>query len=871
MNIFPFKHGLSFKMILVIFANVSIITAIIFIYIYKISRDTINSNLKENSKLLIQSTVGEVEKNLSVVQKIPDNFSKIIENKKYSEEELTKLLSIAVKNNSEIFGAAIAFEPGYYNNDLKYNSIYVYKNKNEIISKPLGNENYDYFTMDWYKIPKELGKAVWSEPYFDEGGGNIVMSTYSVPLYIIENGEKKFVGIITADVSLDWLGKILSSIKIEKTGYAFVISKNGTFLSHPKKELIMKETIFSIADTIKSNQLRTIGRSMVNGETSFVEVEYHNITTGKLSWFAYAPVNTNKWSLGIIYPVEEFTAPLNNLFKIVILLAVGGAIILLIVIILISRSITSPIRKLAFATQKFGEGEFDVVIPKFESKDEIGELTVSFSSMQNALKQTIGKLHTANEELEEYSRTLEEKVESRTTELREKNSELDKALTNVKTLSFLGQQITSTLELESIFSTVYESVNNLLDANTFLIMLINQKENSLDCKLAIEDGNRLPEFSFSLNDKNRFGVWCVDNQKPVFINDVDIEYSNYITQRFKPKAGTYVSSIIYLPLMVGKRIVGVISAQSLRKNAYSENHLDILNNLAIYTASALENAFAYEKVNLANVELKEAQSQLIQAEKMASLGQLTAGIAHEIKNPLNFINNFAELSIELSQELSEEIGSQADKIDAKSVSYIDELLTDIKHNVTKINEHGKRADSIVKGMLLHSRGKSGEKQKININDLLSEYLNLAFHGFRAQDSTFNTKMETDFDTSIEMINVVPQNISRVFLNIFNNGCYSVHEKKKEKKDGFNPVLKVITKNLGEKAEIIIRDNGKGIPQEVIDKVFNPFFTTKPTGKGTGLGLSLSYDIVVQEHKGELKVNSEVGEFAEFIITIPKNL
>jgi signal transduction histidine kinase len=201
---------------------------------------------------------------------------------------------------------------------------------------------------------------------------------------------------------------------------------------------------------------------------------------------------------------------------------------------------------------------------------------------------------------------------------------------------------------------------------------------------------------------------------------------------------------------------------------------------------------------------------------------------------------------------------------------INELLKDIKHNVKKINEHGKRADSIVKGMLLHSRGKSGERQKTNLNDLLAEYLNLAYHGFRAQDSTFNVKMETEYDSTIEPVYVVPQNISRVFLNIFNNACYSVNEKKKELRDTFNPLLQVKTKNLGDKIEITIKDNGKGIPQDILNKIFNPFFTTKPTGKGTGLGLSLSYDIIVQEHNGELKANSEQGEYAEFIITIPTN-
>ncbi|HPN37276.1 MAG TPA: cache domain-containing protein, partial [Melioribacteraceae bacterium] len=856
--------------ILIIFINVAIITAVIFGYIYNVSRDIIKSNLNKNSELLLNSTVGKVEKILTGIEKVPDNFARIVEKRKHSDDELLEILTNVVKNNESIYGSAIAFESEYYANNKKYNSLYVYKEDGTIYSKPLGNENYDYYTWEWYSKPKELGHSVWSLPYFDEGGGNILMCTYSVPMYKYDNfGSKTFIGVFTADVSLDWLSEMISSVKVEKTGYAFLIAKNGVIITHPLQELIITETIFSIAERAKSEQLKIIGKNMINGETSFAEIEYKNIASGKLSWIAYAPVNRNMWSLGIVYPVDEFTAPLNNLFKVVITMSVIGGIILLLAIIFISNSITNPLRKLVNATNNFSEGNFDIEIPKYKSKDEIAELTDSFSAMQNKLKDTIGKLRKAKKELEEYNETLEIKVKERTAEIEAKNIELAKALRNVKELSTIGQQINSTLNLESIFNTVYESVNSLLDANTLLIMLANNKENTLECKLAIENGERLPEFGFSLEDKNRFGVWCYDNKQPVFINDVDVEYINYIAHRNKPKAGTYVSSLIYLPLMVGDRIIGVISCQSLSKNAYTESHLNILKNLAIYTASALENAFAYEKVNLANKELKEAQAQLIQAEKMASLGQLTAGIAHEIKNPLNFINNFSELSIDLSKELSEELESQKDKLDEKSLDYINEILGDISHNVKKINEHGKRADSIVKGMLLHSRGKAGEKQKTNINDLVAEYLNLAYHGFRAQDSSFNIKMETDYDTNLGTINIVPQNISRVLLNIFNNGCYSVNEKKKEKQDGYNPTIKVITKDLGDKVEIIINDNGKGIPQEIIDKVFNPFFTTKPTGKGTGLGLSLSYDIIVQEHKGEIKVNSEVGEFAEFTITLPK--
>ena len=865
------RRSLSTKMILFIFLNVFIITTIIFVYIYKVSHDTIYSNLKENSRLLTQSTVNEVEKILTAVQKVPDNLSQVIETNNFSNFELEKLLKMAVGTNNEIYGAAISFEPDYKDLANKYSTIYVFKDADKIKTDVVEADDYNSHMMDWYLIPKELQRPLWSEPYFDEGLGNIVMSTYSVPLYKIVEGKRKFIGILTADLSLNWLQQIVSVIKVYETGYAFMISRNGSLVTHPNKELIMNTTVFSIAEETHSPQLRTIGRDMIAGGSSFAEVEYHNVATGKLSWISYAPVKINGWSLGIVYPVDELLASLNNLFKIVIILAVIGGLILLIVIILISRSITSPLRKLAFATERFGEGKFDVELPKIKTKDEIGELTHSFLVMQNTLKQTIDELRKANEELEEYSKTLEDKVELRTTELRNKNLLLDRALENVKTLSEIGRHITSKLNMEAILSSVYENVNRLLDANSFLIMVVNEKEQLIECKLSIEDGRRLPEFSFSTTDKNRFAVWCAENRKPVFINDVDTEYSKYITSRSKPKAGQYVSSIIYLPLIVGDRVIGVISAQSFKKNAYTEAHLDILKNIANYTAIALENAFAYDRINLANKELKEAQSQLIQAEKMASLGQLTAGIAHEIKNPLNFINNFSELSIDLSKELLEEIESQSERLDVKTVDYIKEILTDLSHNVRKINDHGKRADSIVKGMLLHSRGKSGEKQKTNINDLLHEYLNLAYHGFRAQDSTFNLKMETNYDATLEPINIVPQNISRVFLNILNNGCYSVNEKKKEKKDSFSPLLQVSTKNLDDKVEIRIKDNGKGIPNDILDKVFNPFFTTKPTGKGTGLGLSLSYDIIVQEHKGELKVNSEQGEFAEFIITIPKNL
>ncbi|MFZ4547211.1 MAG: ATP-binding protein [Bacteroidales bacterium] len=872
------EKGLAFKLILYIFSSISIIFSIIFLYNYNISKKIVEKNLKLNAENLTIAAVLKVDKVLSSIQKITDNYSQIIDSSNFTREELINILQQEVSVNPEIFGAALAFEPYYMDANQLYYSPYFYRDSGKIALKYLGNTSYDYFTMDWYQIPKELNRPVWSEPYLDEGAGNVVMSTYSVPLYRNVKGQKQFVGILTADISLDWLQELFNTLQVYKTGYGFMVSSNGTIIIHPKKEFIMNESIFSIADEQKSHELRNIGRNMIHGEKSFAELEYHNAKTGELSWIAYAPVTLNGWSIGIVFPVDEFMSDINSLFINILLLAFGGLVIILVLIIFISRSITGSLRGLTHAAGKFAEGDFAVKLPPIKSRDEIGKLNSSFIYMQNALATTISDLKEAsenlkisNEKLEEYNRTLEQKVDSRTIELKAKNKELDSAFNNVKTLNEIGKKITSTLNIEDIQNIVYENVNSLLDANSFLIMIYNEKDRKLECKLSMEKGEKLPAFEISMDEKNRFAVWCVENAHPVFMNDVENEYKQYIPNRARPMAGETVASLIYLPMIIENRVIGVISAQSFEKNAYSQYQLDMLNNLTNYTAIAFENALAYEKINTANSQLKAAQAQLVQSEKMASLGQLTAGIAHEIKNPLNFVNNFAELTVDLTKELNEELEKLSYLLPENDKEYLLEITNDIRSNAQRINDHGKRADSIVRGMLLHSRGKAGDKQPTDLNALLAEYVNLGYHGMRAQDPSFNVKIESGYDEHIGMINVVPQNISRVFLNIINNACYSTNQKKKELKDAYFPVLEVHTKKLESKVEIRIRDNGKGIPKEILDKVFNPFFTTKPAGQGTGLGLSMSYDIVVQEHHGEMKVESKDGEYAEFLITIPTNL
>jgi signal transduction histidine kinase len=262
-------------------------------------------------------------------------------------------------------------------------------------------------------------------------------------------------------------------------------------------------------------------------------------------------------------------------------------------------------------------------------------------------------------------------------------------------------------------------------------------------------------------------------------------------------------------------------------------------------------------------ELKAAQTQLIQSEKMASLGELTAGIAHEIQNPLNFVNNFSEVSTELVNELEEEWAKED-----RSPEMEKELLSDLKQNLSKIHHHGKRADAIVKGMMEHSRAGSGEKRLTDLNALAEEYLRLSYHGLRVKDKDFNASLVTDFDPSLGKTEVVPQEMGRVLLNLFNNAFYAVSQKKSQFNGQYQPEVKVSTKTVGNKVEIRVKDNGIGITDGVKQKIFQPFFTTKPTGEGTGLGLSLSYDIITKGHGGELKVDTQEGEFSEFIIRLP---
>lgn len=483
--------------------------------------------------------------------------------------------------------------------------------------------------------------------------------------------------------------------------------------------------------------------------------------------------------------------------------------------------------------------------------------------------------------------TLKERQRSRLREieLRAEAAEADaKALQienerkkNVELLSEIGRNITANLSIEQIIDTVYENVNSLMDASVFGIGLYNSELNRLDFPALREKGVKLPNFFYLLSDENRPASWCFNNQKEILSNDYQKDYKKYIKERKETAAGDRTESVIYLPLTYKDKKIGVITAQSFKKNSYTDYHLNILKNLATYTSIAIDNADAYKQLNETVIELdkaindlKSTQEKLIVQQKLASLGQLTAGIAHEIKNPLNFVNNFAEVSVELVGELKEEINKLKNKIPGHSSDSMLEIIKDLEENSNRINQHGKRADGIVKSMLQHSRGKAGERQESDINAILDEDINLAYHGMRARDSSFNIAIEKKFDENLNKISIVPQDVSRVFLNIIQNGFYETNKKKTQNGNNYSPKILIQTMDDDKYIKIKIRDNGNGIPLDAQDKLFNPFFTTKPSGEGTGLGLSLSHDIIVKQHGGDIKFETESGKFTEFIITLPKN-
>ena len=378
------------------------------------------------------------------------------------------------------------------------------------------------------------------------------------------------------------------------------------------------------------------------------------------------------------------------------------------------------------------------------------------------------------------------------------------------------------------------------------------------------------------NDRTSISGRTIADRAPTHVHDVlseDVAEEFSTAQQMSLRDGC--RTMLGVPLLAEGESIGTIVLRRAEVHPFSDKQITLLQTFADQAVIAIGNVRLFEQVRARSrelaaslQELRTAQDRLVQTEKLASLGQLTAGIAHEIKNPLNFVNNFSAVSVELIEELNELIRSAP--LPAKLRADIDELTALVRDNLAKVVQHGKRADSIVKNMLLHSREGGGDHGTADINALVDESLNLAYHGARAEKPQFNVTLQRNFDPEAGLIEVFPQEITRVFLNLISNGFYAVSKRKADKGGGgFEPTVTATTKGRSDHVEICIRDNGTGIPDDVKEKMFNPFFTTKPAGEGTGLGLSMSHDIIVKQHGGTIDVKTEPGQFTEFTIVLPR--
>jgi len=477
---------------------------------------------------------------------------------------------------------------------------------------------------------------------------------------------------------------------------------------------------------------------------------------------------------------------------------------------------------------------------------------------------------TGNDEIADMAKAAEFFVNS----IAQREKGLRDSLQQLHALGEVIQAVNSTIDLETVLATIVAKATQLSSADAGAIYVFDEsaQEFRLRATYGLEDA-----IVAALRDSHiRLGQTGISEavERRVPIQIPDVQYDPSITLDIIVRAG--FRALLYVPLLgSSSKIVGALVVRRKQPGKFANSTIELLQTFAAQSVLAIENARLFKSVeertrDLARSlqDLRSAQDRLVQTEKLASLGQVTAGIAHEIKNPLNFVNNFSAVSVELIDELRQAL-SGAD-LSEKLRAEINEIANILQSNLDKVVQHGARADSIVKNMLLHSRPGSGEHRPVEINALVDESLNLAYHGAKAEKQTFNISVERSFDPAAGAVDLFPQEVTRVLLNLISNGFYACTQRKAKANGGdYEPKVSAATRNLGDSVEIKIRDNGTGIPQEVKERMFDPFFTTKPPGEGTGLGLSISHEIIVKQHGGSIEVDTQPGEFTEIRLTLPR--